>query len=378
MTRHALVIRHASPIESSGTSGPRQTSAPVLGSQPLLRSVDPSDRRRRGSESVLPRASAGSRTRPDLPAALCPLPLALPRRDALAGRATVVVRRREADPKRPGHHVDPRHLPRDVRSRVPVYPFGKGVLPPRQPASGRVDATGEGSPLPWDREPVPNREHRQGHRSVLLARLVPGLRPVRVPREDHEAIVRVLAATGEEVPTPEGLAIPLATRAEIDARWPGTGACGQRLRGRAEGHRSGYPTHRRGSSPDPRESLERRGRAWPWTPQTAGWPFAFRTDGWPYPYERRPLIRLSYRWYRPDGQLHVPEGFRTGFPANLHPGDTTVVPMTVAAPEEPGNYLLEVDLVHEYVRWFDRPRPSVRDRAPERLLRCRPGCPSAA
>jgi len=191
--------------------------------------------------------------------------------------------------------------------------------------------------------------------AFYLPELVPGVRPVRVPREDHEAIVRVLAATGEEAPTPEGLAIPLATRAEIDARWPARELADSAYEAElkvldrvieltAGGHR---PIHVR---------VENGGdETWPWTPQTAGWPFAFRTDGWPYPYEHRPLIRLSYRWYRTDGQLHVPEGFRTGFPANLHPGQTTVVPMTVAAPEEPGNYLLEVDLVHEFVRWFDRP-----------------------
>ena len=40
--------------------------------------------------------------------------------------------------------------------------------------------------------------------AFYLPELVPGVRPVRVPREDHEAIVRVLAATGEESPRRKG------------------------------------------------------------------------------------------------------------------------------------------------------------------------------
>ena len=39
----------------------------------------------------------------------------------------------------------------------------------------------------------------------------------------------------------------------------------------------------------------------------------------------------------------------------FRPGATTVVPVLVAAPDEPGAYLLELDLVHEFVRWFEQP-----------------------
>jgi hypothetical protein len=31
------------------------------------------------------------------------------------------------------------------------------------------------------------------------------------------------------------------------------------------------------------------------------------------------------------------------------------VPVWVHAPAEPGAYVLELDLVHEHVRWFDAP-----------------------
>ena len=41
--------------------------------------------------------------------------------------------------------------------------------------------------------------------------------------------------------------------------------------------------------------------------------------------------------------------------APLAPGTTQIVPVWVAAPANAGDYVLEFDLVHEFVRWFDRP-----------------------
>jgi hypothetical protein len=37
----------------------------------------------------------------------------------------------------------------------------------------------------------------------------------------------------------------------------------------------------------------------------------------------------------------------------VSPGDEVIVPVGVLAPGEPGNYMLEFDLVHELVRWFE-------------------------
>ena len=67
-----------------------------------------------------------------------------------------------------------------------------------------------------------------------------------------------------------------------------------------------------------------------------------------------PPIRLSYRWLRADGTVLVGEGERTFLPADLGPDRSAVVPVTVRTPE-PGAYVLEIDLVHEDVRWFDCP-----------------------
>ena len=64
---------------------------------------------------------------------------------------------------------------------------------------------------------------------------------------------------------------------------------------------------------------------------------------------------LSYRILRPDGTVVVGEGLRTPLPADIPPATATVVPVTVVAPDAPGDYVVEFDLVHEFVRWFDCP-----------------------
>jgi hypothetical protein len=43
---------------------------------------------------------------------------------------------------------------------------------------------------------------------------------------------------------------------------------------------------------------------------------------------------------------------RTTLPRDLWPGETIELPLTVRAPTEPGDYLLEIDLVQEGVTFF--------------------------
>ena len=73
--------------------------------------------------------------------------------------------------------------------------------------------------------------------------------------------------------------------------------------------------------------------------------------------EARNRISLASRFFTIGtaggrGQL-VRECRRFPFPADLHPGQTRLFPFEIEAPEEPGEYLLVVDLVEEYVRWFE-------------------------
>jgi hypothetical protein len=163
-----------------------------------------------------------------------------------------------------------------------------------------------------------------------------GLRPVPVPIRDREAIDQVLHAAGEEIAGPPAEDVPLATRAEIDRYWP---------------ERTFPEDAYRASivSLDPPLRLEVGEHR----------PVYFRvtnegSERWPRG-EQRPLIRLAYRWLDIDGTVLEAEGFRSSFPAGVEPGASAVVPVIVASPGEPGRYLLEIDVVHEFVRWFGSP-----------------------
>ncbi len=76
------------------------------------------------------------------------------------------------------------------------------------------------------------------------------------------------------------------------------------------------------------------------------------SETWPWDAAAGPPIRCAYRWLYPNGAVLVAEGHRTSFTRDVPPGATVVVPLVVEAPVQPGSYVLEVDLVHELVRWF--------------------------
>ena len=64
-------------------------------------------------------------------------------------------------------------------------------------------------------------------------------------------------------------------------------------------------------------------------------------------------IRLTYRWLNADGSVHAAEGPRSSFSRAINPGERILTPLHVDAPSAPGEYVLEVDIVHEHVRWFE-------------------------
>jgi hypothetical protein len=173
-----------------------------------------------------------------------------------------------------------------------------------------------------------------------------GLRPVPVPRDDREAIVTVLESTEAALPTPTGHEVELATRRDIDARWPertlSEAAYEAELEILDQAVRLAPGEHR----PVHVRITNKGDETWPWSS---------RRNGWPQATEHRPEIRLSYRWHREDGMVRHEEEFRTGIPASVPGGSRAVVPVLVAAPNEVGDYFLEVDVVHELVRWFGRP-----------------------
>src|SRR5688572_1494699 len=72
-------------------------------------------------------------------------------------------------------------------------------------------------------------------------------------------------------------------------------------------------------------------------------------------------IAAGNRWLKPDGSLVTDMDGRYGISKDLKPGEETEVPLVVTAPKEPGDYLLEVDLVQEQVAWFsDKGSPTAR------------------
>jgi hypothetical protein len=68
------------------------------------------------------------------------------------------------------------------------------------------------------------------------------------------------------------------------------------------------------------------------------------------------------RWFKADGTTLVTDmDGRHGLLKDLKPGEETEVPLLVTAPKEPGEYILEVDLVQEQVGWFsDKGSPTAR------------------
>jgi hypothetical protein len=76
---------------------------------------------------------------------------------------------------------------------------------------------------------------------------------------------------------------------------------------------------------------------------------------WPWGLDQHPQLRVSYHWRGPDGRIVVHDGHRSPLPCPIPPGEPTIVPTWVEAPASPGQYLLEIDLVHEHVRWFESP-----------------------
>ncbi len=65
-------------------------------------------------------------------------------------------------------------------------------------------------------------------------------------------------------------------------------------------------------------------------------------------------FRLGYRYYRNRrlAEDAAAKDLRTDIPDDVMPGQTAVIQARIALPDDPGNYTLELDLVHEGVAWF--------------------------
>ena len=74
---------------------------------------------------------------------------------------------------------------------------------------------------------------------------------------------------------------------------------------------------------------------------------------WPRGPDPRPEILVGHRWLTADGvELELPT-LRTPFTESVAPGATTRLTVAIQAPPQTGELELVVDVVHEWVRWFD-------------------------
>ncbi len=75
---------------------------------------------------------------------------------------------------------------------------------------------------------------------------------------------------------------------------------------------------------------------------------------WPHAIPAGRHICLGNHWLRDDGSRAVDDDGRARLPHAIAPGMTVDLPLPVQAPEQPGRYRLEVDLVQEHVAWFSQ------------------------
>jgi hypothetical protein len=67
------------------------------------------------------------------------------------------------------------------------------------------------------------------------------------------------------------------------------------------------------------------------------------------------VVTMGDRWLTSDGARAVNElDSRTALPHDLKPGDATELELTITAPSAAGQYVLEIDMVHEGVAWFSQ------------------------
>jgi len=74
-------------------------------------------------------------------------------------------------------------------------------------------------------------------------------------------------------------------------------------------------------------------------------------------------LNLGNHWLDANGRTYRRDDGRSSLGRAVAPGDTVELQLTVTAPDEPGLYTLEVDVVQESVSWFAaRGSPTFRTR----------------
>src|ERR1700722_1972322 len=171
--------------------------------------------------------------------------------------------------------------------------------------------------------------------AYYLPELRHGLQLRDVPDEDRAPILRALEPTTPASHSPAPKDVPFVALAEMDRFWEQRPVAAGAYRARIE-------------------PLKLTASLIPARPQPLFLHVTNEgTERWPAHLEEKPQIRLGYRWLNLDGSPRADDGPRSPFLRAVPPGARILVPLAVLAPDDPGEYLLEVDVVHEHVRWFD-------------------------
>lgn len=73
---------------------------------------------------------------------------------------------------------------------------------------------------------------------------------------------------------------------------------------------------------------------------------------WPHDIPAGRHICAGNHWLRDDGTTASLDDGRAYLPHSVDPAQTIDIPLTIQAPELPGCYVVEIDLVQEHVSWF--------------------------
>jgi FkbM family methyltransferase len=79
------------------------------------------------------------------------------------------------------------------------------------------------------------------------------------------------------------------------------------------------------------------------------------SEWWPRGPSAQPHIRIGHTWRDGSGAELAVQTPRTEFTERVAPGALTRLMVAIQAPPQPGCAELEIDLVHELVRWFHQP-----------------------
>ena len=79
------------------------------------------------------------------------------------------------------------------------------------------------------------------------------------------------------------------------------------------------------------------------------------TETWPWGLERPPHLHLAYEIRDPSTGAWIDAEVITPLPHTIEPATSSLVPVTVIAPDYPGEHVLRVDLRHAGHRWFGDP-----------------------